>query len=420
MISFLSTIFIAVFILQPMEWIGIFVGVPVQEMLLLLIVTLTIVTKPNLIGEFFRLRTTQLFVAYIFLSWISYFLIGLGASIFLDEHAPILMRYFLSYMIVVIGIKSIPNIRFALYIAMLSACVISLLLIRLKLTGVGVGAGSAQELNWRGGVQWLGQLNGSNTTAFILVTIAGMSLTFLSKSEKTFTRLSALFCLMSIILAILYTGSRGGMLGLIGVIGFYCMIIFNISYKKAIPLGLILLVGLLVLKPTTDDRGFRDGSSDERVELLVHGLEMLKENPFIGVGYKQFPRNNPVRKVAHNIYLEKVAENGIIGATFFFFMFYIAVRNSKKYYDENIDNTAVRNTTLGVWCSSVGLAICTFFLSGSHYLPYIILGLIACLPGNQAFKYKISTSEVRLVLGIEILSIALVYTAVNLYTKMFF
>jgi len=423
MISFLTTLFIATFILQPTEWISIFSGIPLQELLMLIIVMLTAITKSDVLFTFFKLKTTRFFLAYIFMALVGYTVSGYGAGIFLSEHAPKVLRYFLSYMVVVIGLDSLSKIRFSLLVSMMSALLVALLCIRLRETGLGVGAGigvTVQELNWRGGVQWLGQVSGSNSTAFLLVTQLGLTLTFLSKAERGFKKMLAIFSLVAILLAILYTGSRGGLLGTIGVFAFFGMIKYQISIKKAVPLGIVLLAALFVLKPTSDDRGLRDSSSNERVELMYHGLQMLKENPFVGVGYNRFHLENPIRKVAHNIYLQQIAENGLIGASFFFLMFYTSIRNSKKYYDENQDDQLLKNTTLGIWCSSVGLAICTFFLSASHFLPYIILGLITSLPGPNALKYKLGFSELRLVLGIEILSIALIYIAINVFAAMFF
>lgn len=422
-ISFLSTLFIVVFILQPFEWIGVVAGFPLQEILMLAIVVTTAVVKPGNIFAFFKLKTTQFFIAYIFIAWVGFFLNGLGAMVFLSDHAPKLLRLFLSYMVIVIGLDSLTRIRFALFASVLSTCIVAILCIRLRETGLGVGYGigaTAQELNWRGGVQWLGQLAGANSTGLLLVTQYGFMLTFLSKTEKRLKKIITLFVLVLTVIATFYTGSRGALLGLMGVTAFYWVIKHNIGTKKAILLGIMMLAALLVLRPTSDDRGLQDSSSNERVELMYLGLQMLKENPLLGVGYEQFASNNPIRKIAHNIYLEQVAETGLFGSSFFFLMFYLAVRNSKRHFDENQDDALLKNTTIGIWCGGVGLAICTFFLSATHFLPYIVLGLITSLSSFDAAKYEIRISELRLVLGIQFVTIGLVYVAVNLYASMFF
>ena len=416
--SFLAISFVAAFIIQPFEWIPIFGGVPFLEILILLIVALTAALDPGRFLLFFKQQPTRYFILFILIAMFSNILNNTGGQYAISITGASLGRTFLAYMVITLGLISLANIRSALIITMLSCALVGILCIRLYYTGEGVGDGigaTVQQLNWRGGVQWLGDVEGSNNTALLLVTGFGLSIGLLFKTEKNFIRLLSIISCALIIFAVLLTGSRGGFLGLIGVMALFTVLKYRIRVKKFIPYAIVLGVIVIMAIPSVSDRGLKDSSSNERVDLLYHGLNMVKENPFFGVGHGQFADNNPVRKVAHNIYLQKVAETGLIGGSLFFLMFYAAIRNSNRFYEENKDNSVARNSAISIWCGALGFAICAFFLTANHYLPYIVLALMTALSMAGGENTKISFAEIRRVLVVEILVVLLVYIAVNLY-----
>ena len=415
---FFAIVFIAAFFLQPFEWIPLFSGVPLQEILMLSVFLLAAVSDQERLFLFFKQQSTRYFIMFILVAFLSNIVNGEGGQIALSNITSSLTRAFLAYMVVTLGLISLSNIRTSLIFTVLSSAIVSIMCIRLFHTGEGVGEGigaTVQQLNWRGGVQWLGAVEGSNNTALLLVTGFGLSMGLLLKSEKNLIRLLALISSGLIVYAVLLTGSRGGFLGLIAVLALFIALKYQIRLKKFVPYAVVGVIGAILVIPNIGDRGLKDSSSNERVELLYHGLNMVKEQPLFGVGYNRFADNNPVRKVAHNIYLQQVAETGLIGGGLFFLMFYAAIRNSARYYKENQDNSVARNSVISIWCGATGVAICAFFLTANHYLPYIVLAMMTAISLAGGENTKISFKEMRLVLFFEFVAVLLVYIAVNLY-----
>jgi len=415
---FLAIAFIAAFFLQPSEWIPLFSGVPLQEILMLSVILLAAISDQERLFLFFKQQPTRYFIMFILVAFLSNIFNGMGGDFALTNVTTNISRAFLAYMVVTLGLISLSNMRSALVFTMFSSAIVSIMCIRLFHTGEGVGEGigaTVQQLNWRGGVQWLGLVEGSNNTALLLVAGFGLSMGLLLKSEKNLIRFLTLISCGLIAYAVFLTGSRGGFIGLIAVLALFIALKYQISLRKFAPYAVIGVIGAIMVISNTGDRGLKDSSSNERVELLYHGLNMVKEQPLFGVGYGRFADNNPIRKVAHNIYLQQVAETGLIGGSLFFLMFYAAIRNSARYYKENQDNSVARNSAISIWCSAFGVAICAFFLTANHYLPYIVLAMMTAMSMADGENTKLSFKEIRLVLFVEFLAIMLVYAAVNLY-----
>ncbi|MEE9218618.1 MAG: O-antigen ligase family protein [Acidobacteriota bacterium] len=148
-------------------------------------------------------------------------------------------------------------------------------------------------------------------------------------------RAVAILAALPIALAVLWTGSRGGVIGLVA------LLIVLIPYRRVLDLlstvpGRAMAVALgavlLVVLPLSIVIGVRSGEVDpyryERLSIWKASLSAASEQPWIGLGPGQLqwvaPRYNfplegyPFRysrvwKTAHNLPLQRLAEEGIIG-----------------------------------------------------------------------------------------------------------
>ena len=130
---------------------------------------------------------------------------------------------------------------------------------------------------------------------------------------------------------VIFTGSRTGMLLLAGVLA---MIVFDrTGGRRRQSLGLLIVVGLVFLFLAPDrvlnifqsvgpsiTRG--TDTVGLRYSLWEAGLAMWRDNPLAGVGIGQFPyrlKDYDIRRFlgAHNMYIQVLAETGLIGATLF-------------------------------------------------------------------------------------------------------
>src|SRR5262249_52792223 len=124
-----------------------------------------------------------------------------------------------------------------------------------------------------------------------------------------------------------------------------------------------------------------DESASERIVAWTEGLEMLKAQPILGVGYGQFLDHHTL--TAHNSLVLCLAETGLVGG-FLWVGLLVAtafelhgVRNLRgaSSFDE-----AARQCAVGLQLSLAGYVAAAFFLSRT-FVPilYLIVGLAAAL-----------------------------------------
>ena len=210
-----------------------------------------------------------------------------------------------------------------------------------------------------------------------------------------------------IALAILFTYSRGGMLSLAAV-GFMVVIAGRLRVTRwNVALVAVMLVALLPTNVgkrlltlesliTGESRVISEDSSvEKRRQLLAIGWEMLSDRPLAGVGVGNFGSHyaryasmvgltsldytpHGVRQYPHNLYLEIVAETGLVGL--FAFLGAIATALGVLYRARRmlIARGELAHAAL-VTAIAIGLAgylIASVFLhSGLHRYLWMFLGL---------------------------------------------
>ena len=195
--------------------------------------------------------------------------------------------------------------------------------------------------------------------------------------------------MLSIMCALFYgvfmTGSRGTLLGSIGVIAAYYFL--NKAGAKLVlfcaimaPLAATLLTSFGGL--TSDDE-----SANQRLEAWYAGILMLLDNPIFGVGMGNFMEEHV--RVAHNSYIHVAAELGIPGYSLWggvlvlsVFTGYVLMKQYNDWPDPKIA-TEVKQSYIAelkinktLLFSMIGFMITAFFLSRSYtLLLFIFLGM---------------------------------------------
>jgi O-antigen ligase len=147
-------------------------------------------------------------------------------------------------------------------------------------------------------------------------------------------------CLL--VLQLVMTGSRGGFLGLIVVLGLAAFRLTKRRLLAIVTLGLVLL-GIVSLPTTLSERlhaSVRHGgsnygleaSNEARLSVAKAGLRMALANPLTGVGLGQFrfvttQYGATQEKIAHMTYIEIAAELGFPALTAFVWTLYATLRS---------------------------------------------------------------------------------------------
>lgn len=139
-----------------------------------------------------------------------------------------------------------------------------------------------------------------------------------------------------IFLEVILTGSRGGFLGLLVVLGL--LGVWIMKYRLAAVAGMALLLFMIFVIPTNLAQRLRASGIDSevedvgaetslrvRIEVIQAGMRMIQANPLFGVGFGNFKSvvqdyGSGIAKIAHNTYLELAAELGLPALAAFFWL----------------------------------------------------------------------------------------------------
>jgi O-antigen ligase len=242
-----------------------------------------------------------------------------------------------------------------------------------------------------------GPLNSPNFFALILVVLVPLGLATLRIRQPFVSRIAVVLALVTIVLTVLLTFSRGAALVLMLLLGLSA-IRHRIGVSHLTLLGAGLVVVAALAPPTVWERigtlaepvasGSRETGAivDTSVELRLGAqqtaLEIFLEHPFVGAGSANFPplyrevsRQIGVKAVGteyfpHNLYLEILAELGVVGLAAFAAMVYAlwaGLRRSRASVAAAGGTAhAVRELSFGIEAALVGYLAGMMLLQSSY------------------------------------------------------
>lgn len=225
----------------------------------------------------------------------------------------------------------------------------------------------------------------------------------------------------ALVYGIYLTRSRGGAVALVVVLWRFAAC--HIGRAPALALLGSLGAGLLTL-----DFGGRslggglDDSASARLAAWTEGLEMLKAQPMLGVGYGQFLEHHTL--TAHNALVLCFAETGLLGCFFWVGLLVVTLlelhRLQKLPGNGSFEGMA-RQWAQALQLSLIGFLAAAFFLSRT-FVPtlYLVIGLSAALSAiarsaNRPIPLPSLPGLGMVVLACELGSIGVVYAIVKLY-----
>ena len=242
----------------------------------------------------------------------------------------------------------------------------------------GVGLGGIAPLDERGiRIRGAGIFNDPNDLALTFVTAMPL-LIALARTEATAARRYLLFglALPAMLVALYFTNSRGGVVALAA-----SAVVF--AYRRlgkwvATVSMVAVIAAIALLGPTRVNEIQTDEESAQgRIVSWSEGLQMFKSQPVFGVGWGRFTDFHP--KVAHNSFVQIIAETGFVGGFFFigiayaYFMSLLVVRRISGGSTDFVD---------ALIASGVGLLTGAAFLSRQDSPPfYMIIALGAAYAG---------------------------------------
>jgi putative inorganic carbon (hco3(-)) transporter len=276
-------------------------------------------------------------------------------------------------------------------------------------------------------IRGLGMLHDPNDLALSFVSV-------LPLASIGMKRWRALKFLLELILTgmlcygVFLTHSRGGMIGLLFVV--LWLLAGWVGRWRALLLVGILAAGTLSVVDVSGGRGLsQDESSSDRVDAWREGIQMLRTQPVLGVGYRQFTEHNYI--TAHNSFVLCFAETGFVGYFLWLSLLGITLLQLHKLsrYQGHMASAAepeedpesvsilpdIRRHASILQAALIGFMVAAFFLSRT-YIPllYLLVGLSAALvliakkngvPVSLPTPFRMGS----LIVAAELASIVLIY-----------
>jgi putative inorganic carbon (hco3(-)) transporter len=222
----------------------------------------------------------------------------------------------------------------------------------------------------------------------------------------------ALWALLAVVAAIVFTLSRGALLALALVVALAFLA------RRPRPLTVIAVAAALVVAVPLLPSGYTErvsalidvapggsrvgeASLQGRLSALGVGLDMFADNPLLGVGVGQFPVRyreharplgldaSRVAVEPHNLYVEQAAETGAIGLLAFGLIIFVVFRNTHlvratlRRAGEHDLASVVGDVRLGI----LGYLVAGLFLHNAYpRFLWVILGVALATPNLEVFR----------------------------------
>lgn len=199
--------------------------------------------------------------------------------------------------------------------------------------------------------------------------------------------------------------SRGGAVVFIGIITFWVvwMLLFGSGAQRKVKISpltystIIVLVFLcivsapLLLERTATLTNLQEGSTSERLELWDDAYAVAKTAPVLGVGLGGFAAaldplaSYRVPTNAHNMYLEVLAELGVLGLLFFVGVLVVSVW--VVFRERKTDSQRAPMLLAGILAFSIHAVFETNMYSPANlFVLFVFLAVAATLPLQESYK----------------------------------
>lgn len=234
----------------------------------------------------------------------------------------------------------------------------------------------------------------SNGAAALFVFFSPLAMNRFFNSQNTKEKILGFICTLALLLAIIFTQSRGGLLGII-----IALLVFVIRTKhpvKTIISGIV--IGIILFTFMSEDYKDRmgtistdteqmGGSAESRLVLWSSGMMIFADNFMFGSGYMTFPyekmkyesrfsyldvdfrewifrKNSP--KVTHNTFIKILSECGL----FAFIPYALLIigtlnanRKIRKVYIKGNENRNFIDLLSAIDAGIIGISVCNMFIN---------------------------------------------------------
>ncbi len=380
----LAIYLIALFI-APQLWLEPFIGLRVD--FIIYPVWIIILAMKGQLNDFFDFKSLDYFIlAYIV--WIILSSLLNDSNPYTTKAIVNYIKWFVLFRLIYLTVNDVEGVRKAVSTLIFIVFIIVIEGIMHKHNPAGIGW-AGQPLGWvdpsvlaqggTGRTQWVNIFDGPGVFCVMYTLVLPFLFRFFDKHYSFSKKIVALVAVFFLLLAIWYTGSRGGLLATLGIMGGYFLFRnahrLKLSFGKMFLIG-VFLMGILAIAPDNMTQ-VKDSqnSAQHRVDMWLQGLEMVQQNPLFGIGRGNYAAYTG-KLIAHNSAIENMGELGMPGLFFWSGMFYMAL----KYlfvFSATTTNANHNSLSQALILCLIGYLISSMFVTLEYETMYFILALAA-------------------------------------------
>ena len=389
-------LYLTLLIISPQDWFGPLLGLPVDYLLYPLWLAAVVFTGR---ARYLLRFTWQDGFFAAFLAWMTLSAFANAAAGVSTEHLFFYSKWFVLYKLVGASLSSGSRLRRVGLALVLLALVLAAESIQQMHDPAHLGW-AGQTLGWisasamaegvPGRTRWVSIFDGPGVFCVVFTLALPFLLVSLDRCYPAHRRFAAAVALPPLALAIYYTGSRGGFLTTLAILGMHFGARTKISPMKLAAVGVILALLFAAAPAYLTQLHDPERSSDHRVDVWMQGLEMVRQNPLFGVGRGHYADYTGTL-IAHNSAIELAAELGLPGFFFWAALIYLGFKQvwlARRTSED--DQERAYATALGICLA--GYMVSSMFVTLEYETLYFLLGMTAAvglqLPESVRFDWR--------------------------------
>jgi hypothetical protein len=387
-------VYLTSLLLAPQLWLPPFVDWPVDIFLYPSWLVYAVVS-----GRLARVKyhiAELFFVAWVFWIYVTLVLNGTTANfgpVITDRY----LKWFVLYILIRATVTTVRDLRRVAAFLVLLIYVLVIEGIQQKHDPAGLNW-AGLPLGWvdpaviaaggTGRTKWVGVFEGMGVFAVTYTMALPFVLHYLSSDYKPSVRWLNRLALPFLLLAIYYTGSRGGFLATLALIALHLAVVYRVSFRSILLSSAFVAIAFTAAPSNLTATHDSQGSAEHRIDVWAQGLTMTIEHPLWGVGRANFSLVTGTL-IAHNSSMEILAETGLIGMFLWVSLIIACMRAAYLRYQSS-PAPPDRRAIAGLMASVVGYLISSMFVTLEYETFYLLLALCAgiTVPGTQGRIYR--------------------------------
>lgn len=324
-----------------------------------------------------------------FLLMLLWIILSMAVNGFQDNSMDIIVNYtkwFMLFKLVSMTVTSAGRLRAVALMLVFFGLVLAMEGIEHKTSESGLGW-AGQALGWidpeaaaagePGRTRWINIFDGPGVFCVIYTIALPFVMQYFVAPFSAGTRLLGAGLLGMLLVAIYFTGSRGGFLTTLTIFALFVAVRYKVSLIKIAFVGGVISAAFMLAPSYITTLDDPSKSTKHRIDMWIEGVEMVQYNPLFGIGKGNF-RNYTGKLIAHNSSIEIMGETGLPGLFFWIGLLYMALKNV-VYYVRECENERDRAYATALGLSVVGYIVSSMFVTLEYETLYFLLGLCAAV-----------------------------------------